>query len=48
MVNSQLSGSDQFQYILWDLLLLERWHRMFIDQPLVRHELLESRKVAAG
>lgn len=32
MVQTQLAGSDRFQYLLWDLLLLERWHRMFIDQ----------------
>jgi asparagine synthase (glutamine-hydrolysing) len=48
MVDAQFAGSDQYQYVLWDLLLLEQWHRMFIDQPLVRHELLDSRKVAAG
>ena len=32
MVQVHLSGSDRFQYLLWDLLLLERWHQMFIDQ----------------
>jgi asparagine synthase (glutamine-hydrolysing) len=48
MVDAHLAGSNQYQYVLWDLLLLERWHQMFIDQPLVRHELLDSRKVAAG
>jgi asparagine synthase (glutamine-hydrolysing) len=32
MVNKLLEGSDRFQYQLWDLLLLERWHQMFIDQ----------------
>jgi len=31
MVNAQMSGSDRYQYPLWDLLLLERWHQMFID-----------------
>jgi len=31
-----MSGSNEFQYILWDMLMLERWQRMFIDQqPLV-------------
>ena len=32
MVETHLGGSDRFQYLLWDLLLLERWHRMFIDR----------------
>ena len=27
-----MAGSNEFHYILWDLLLLERWHQMFIDQ----------------
>jgi hypothetical protein len=37
MVDTQLAGSDRFKYLLWDLLLLERWHRIFIDQePLPR------------
>jgi asparagine synthase (glutamine-hydrolysing) len=37
MVRSLLGGSDRFQYQLWDLLVLERWHQMFIDQaPLPR------------
>jgi len=48
MVDAQLAGSNQYQYVLWDLLLLERWHRMFIDQPLERHEILDSRKLAAS
>ncbi len=33
MVSAQMAGSNDYQYILWDLLLLERWQRMFIDQP---------------
>lgn len=32
MVRALLAGSDRFQYQLWDLLVLERWHEMFIDQ----------------
>ncbi len=36
MVRTHMSGSNEFQYILWDMLMLERWQRMFIDQqPLV-------------
>jgi asparagine synthase (glutamine-hydrolysing) len=31
MVSAHMSGSDEYQYPLWDLLLLERWQRMFID-----------------
>jgi asparagine synthase (glutamine-hydrolysing) len=38
MVRTLIAGSDRFQYQLWDLLVLERWHQMFIDQvPLSRH-----------
>jgi asparagine synthase (glutamine-hydrolysing) len=40
MVKVHLAGSNQHQYPLWDLLLLERWHRMFIDRaaaPIERH-----------
>ena len=33
MVAAHMAGSNDHQYPLWDLLLLERWHRMFIDQP---------------
>lgn len=37
MVKTLLTGSDRFQYQLWDLLILERWHQMYIDQaPLPR------------
>jgi hypothetical protein len=32
MVDAHLAGSNRFQYQLWDLLLLERWHQMFVDQ----------------
>jgi len=31
MIKSHMSGSDAYQYPLWDLLLLERWHQIFID-----------------
>jgi asparagine synthase (glutamine-hydrolysing) len=41
MVEAQLAGSEQFKYLLWDLLMLEEWHRMFIDQrPLPRASVL--------
>jgi asparagine synthase (glutamine-hydrolysing) len=41
MVDTQLAGSDRFKYLLWDILLLERWHRIFIDQePLPRAPVL--------
>jgi asparagine synthase (glutamine-hydrolysing) len=47
MVNAQMAGSNEHQYILWDMLMLERWHQMFIDQPLVvRAEPLMSRAQA--
>jgi asparagine synthase (glutamine-hydrolysing) len=40
MVRAQVAGSDQFQFILWDLLVLERWHQSFIDQvPIPRQPL---------
>ena len=31
MVSSLLRGSDRHQYVLWDLLVLERWFQLFID-----------------
>lgn len=41
MVDIHMAGSNRFQYILWDLLVLERWHQMFIDQaPLPRERPL--------
>ena len=41
MVRTLLTGSDRFQYQLWDLLVLERWHEMYIDQALLpRHHSL--------
>ena len=40
MVHTHLEGSDRFQYLLWDLLLLERWHQIFIDRfPIPRAAL---------
>jgi asparagine synthase (glutamine-hydrolysing) len=33
MVAEHLSGSDEHRYVLWDLLMLELWHRRFIDVP---------------
>src|SRR5258708_37063780 len=35
MVRTHMSGSNEFQYILWDMLMLERWHRMFIDRQVM-------------
>ena len=41
MVETHLAGRDQFKYLLWDLLMLEEWHRTFIDQPpLTRRRLV--------
>jgi hypothetical protein len=34
MVSAQMAGSNENQYALWDMLLLERWHTMFIDKPI--------------
>ncbi len=46
MVNEHLAGSNRFQYTLWDLLLLERWHQVFIDeQPVPRHQALTTRSI---
>jgi asparagine synthase (glutamine-hydrolysing) len=40
MVHTHMEGSDRFQYLLWDLLLLERWHQIFIDRfPIPRQPL---------
>jgi len=33
MVDRTIGGSNNFQYLLWDLLMLEMWHRTFIDAP---------------
>jgi hypothetical protein len=33
-VSAHMAGSNENQYVLWDMLLLERWHTMFIDQPI--------------
>ncbi len=47
MVDAQMAGSDEFMYMLWDMLLLERWHRMFIDQALpVREPVAVARSLA--
>jgi asparagine synthase len=34
MVSEHIAGTNDHQYVLWDLLLLERWHEIFIDQPI--------------
>jgi asparagine synthase (glutamine-hydrolysing) len=41
MVAAHLAGSNDYQYVLWDLLLLERWHATFIDAlPAARPALM--------
>jgi asparagine synthase (glutamine-hydrolysing) len=43
MVKTLLEGSDRYQYQLWDLLVLERWHQMYIDQaPMPRHRSMAA------
>jgi asparagine synthase (glutamine-hydrolysing) len=45
MVKTLLSGSNRFQHQLWDLLVLERWHQMYIDQaPVPRHHSVARAK----
>jgi asparagine synthase (glutamine-hydrolysing) len=44
MVQTHMAGSDAYQYILWDLLMLERWHEIFID----RSPAVEEPAAAAG
>jgi asparagine synthase (glutamine-hydrolysing) len=51
MIDEHMSGTDEHQYLLWDLLMLELWHRRFIDAaPLVRAEAVGSlvQRPAAG
>jgi asparagine synthase (glutamine-hydrolysing) len=33
MLKAHFNGSNRFRYILWDLLMLELWHRRFVDRP---------------
>jgi asparagine synthase (glutamine-hydrolysing) len=48
MVEAHVHGSDDFQYTLWDLLLLEQWHRTYIDAaPEPRPPILPLAAVAA-
>lgn len=43
IVRLHMSGSNEFQYTLWDLLLLESWHRTFIDRsPVPRAALMPT------
>ena len=49
MVKTLLEGSDRYQYQLWDLLVLERWHQMYIDQvPMPRHHSMATAGPRAG
>jgi asparagine synthase (glutamine-hydrolysing) len=48
MIDSQMAGSDRFQYTLWDLLLLERWHQIFIDQPTVHRNSISAKSSIIG
>jgi asparagine synthase (glutamine-hydrolysing) len=34
MVRVQLDGDDVYQHRLWDLLMLELWHRAYLESPL--------------
>ena len=37
MVNTHFSGRNDYQYLIWDLLMLEMWHRSYIDRaPVAR------------
>jgi asparagine synthase (glutamine-hydrolysing) len=51
MLRDHMHGSDEHQYVLWDLLMLELWHRRFIDSaPTARGEpaaVLVQRPVAS-
>jgi asparagine synthase (glutamine-hydrolysing) len=46
MMRVHAAGSDEFQYVLWDLLMLEMWHRTYIDQ--VPRPRRPSLQLAAG
>jgi asparagine synthase (glutamine-hydrolysing) len=46
MVDRHMAGSDDFMYILWDLLLLEKWHLAFIDNSPTPRQPLMTRSVA--
>jgi asparagine synthase (glutamine-hydrolysing) len=46
LVDTHLQGDNRYQYVLWDLALLELWHRMFIDQrPAQRQVASGNRRV---
>ena len=44
MVDAHMAGSNAYQYVLWDLLMLERWHQVFID----RQPVLQEHAAVAG
>jgi asparagine synthase (glutamine-hydrolysing) len=44
MIAVHQSGDDTYQYVLWDLFMLEKWHHQYVDmQPLARLPILALR-----
>jgi hypothetical protein len=52
MVRSLLGGDDLYQHQLWDLLMLELWHRVYIDSspriPAAQRLPIVRTRTAAG
>ncbi len=47
MVADHMQGGNRYRYMLWDLLMLERWHQVFIDRnPALREAT--ARRASAG
>jgi asparagine synthase (glutamine-hydrolysing) len=42
MASEHMACSNNHQHVLWDLLLRERWHRMFIDQAALREPMISG------